>query len=165
MSLTPLRVRTAGTAFGFGFFGFGLAGGGEAAARTTIAIRRSGAATAGVAVDAAVNVMVCVPAWAAEGVQAKVAVAGFPGWLSRLAPAGSPWLPIRTWIGTPPAADAASGTVTRALGAAPTCAPSAGVGDCHDTTFACAPDHGRAEAVPAASANTNRAVSAQAARL
>ena len=81
------------------------------------------------------NVIVCVPAWAAEGVQAKVAVAGLPGLLSRLAPAGSPWLPIRTCIGAPPVADAASGTVTRALAAAPTCAPSAGVGDCHDTTF------------------------------
>jgi hypothetical protein len=111
-----------------------------------------------------VNVTVCVPAWAAAGVHAKVAVAGFPGLLSRLAPAGRPWLPMRSWTTGPPLADAASETVTLAPAPVATCAPSVGVGDCHDTMVAWLPDHGRAEAVPAATANTNRVVSAPAAR-
>ena len=85
------------------------------------------------------------------------------GLLSKLAPGGRPWLPIRSCKGASPVAAAASETVTRDPAPVVIRAPSAGVGDCQETTGAWAPVHGRAEAVPAARANTNRVMSAPAA--
>lgn len=72
---------------------------------------------------------------------------------------------MRSCTSAPPDAAAASATVTRAPAPVATCAPSAGVGDCHETTLAWEPAHGRAEAVPAATANTNSVVSAPTARV
>jgi hypothetical protein len=65
----------------------------------------------------------------------------------------------------PPAAEAASDTVTLEPAALAVCVPSAGVGACHETTTVFdEPDHGRADAVPAPTANTTTEATAPATR-